>query len=123
MDSQQAPYPRFTLVPERGIIPDIGLPRNFRELVSRFYANGGKKRVERYVAGLQQMLKVSGNSLEIKLNWHDTDGLCNISVGTQGGLDLQDDHSPYFQEHNLGWYNGFFAAFVAMEYVLELTRR
>jgi hypothetical protein len=46
--------------------------------------------------------------------------LRNISVGVQGGFDLNDSPLPHFQEHNLGGGNGFYAMAVALEYMREL---
>lgn len=113
-------YPHFLITGE-GIFPNIHLPWNFRELVPEFYASGGKERIEQYKNNLQKRLQEAGTPLDINLNWHDTCGLKNISVGVHGGLDLE-GNLAIFQEHNLGWTNGFYAAFIAMEYVKELLK-
>lgn len=116
-------YPRVLVVPERGLFPVVNLPEDFRVRVRKFYADKGRERVEEYTNNLRSLLRGSGNSIDIRLNWHETDGLRNISVGVHGGFDLTDEDSwPHFQEHNLGWTNGFYAAAIALEYVRELIK-
>lgn len=115
-------YPTFMLSPERGIIPNINLPRNFREIVPKFYAQKRKQDVEDYTQEIRDILKTGRRELEIKLQWHPEDGLTNISVA-HGGLDLEvGSRMPHFQEHNLGWDNGFIAACVATKYLSELLK-
>ncbi len=115
-------YPTQMIIEGRGIIPNVRLPRNFRELVSRFYEQGRKKIVEDYVNELGEMLK--GTELEVKLSltWDDELGLKNINTGSSAGLDLNGRGWPDFQEHNIGTYNGFAAGAVAMKYVSELLK-
>ena len=116
-------YPTFTLVEGRGIIPNINLPRNFKDLVQKFYAEKRKSIVEEYARDAEEMLRIRGEPLEIRLQWHPEEGLTNISVGTQGGLYLEGGMGmPNFQEHNLGWDNGFVAACVATKYISELLK-
>lgn len=123
MDGQEVlrVYPRFILGGD-GIFPAINLPANFRELVPKFYAGGGREHVEQYVDELAKILEKSQRLNNFRLNWTETEGLRNISIGVHGGLDLEDSSWPHFQTHNLGWHNGFYAAFVAIEYVRELLR-
>ena len=115
-------YPTFEIVEGRGIIPRINLPENYQDLVRRFYECGRRTKVDDYAKGLEELLRNSGSFLDIRLNWHEVEGLINISVGSQGGLDLNTSGTPQFQEHNLGWHNSFIAGSVAMKYILELLK-
>lgn len=116
-------YPTFLIVPTKGIIPNINLPENFRGLVPKFYAQKRKQDVEDYTQDLREMLKTGRRLSDIRLQWHLEDGLTNISVGTHGGLDLEVKAGmPCFQEHNLGWDNGFIAVCIATKYVSELLK-
>lgn len=117
-------YPTFLVSSEKGIIPNIPLPADYKERVPKFYKKGRKKIVEEYVDGLERMLARSKltEAPEIRLRWDQNLGLTNISIGVHGGLDLNDDYLPHFQEHNLGGEYGFFAAFIAMQYVSELLK-
>jgi len=119
-------YPVFDVVQGRGLIPHIVLPENFREYVPDFYLHGRERTVEEYVVDLRRSLRsgiVLGDArlpkgTDIRLQWDEERGLTNISVGTQGGLDLND--RDVFQEHNLSTGNGIIAGCVAMKYVSEL---
>jgi len=114
-------YPTFSIVERRGIIPNIPLPEDYEALVPRFYEEGRRETVEKYKTKLEKLLEERGTPLDIRLQWDERRGLTNISVGTQGGLDLNDLNGT-FQEHNLGWTNGFMAGFIAMKYVSELLK-
>lgn len=114
-------YPTFEVVTDRRVIPRIFLPENYLDLVPRFYEIGGKATVNAYAKDLEELLDLSGTLMDIRLNWDDKKGLANISVGTQGGLDLNES-SGHFQEHNLGWLNSFIAGSVAMKYISELLK-
>lgn len=124
MDPQELSmfYPSFIISPNRGIIPHIPLPRNYLELVPKFYQQGRKEDVERYLAKVEEMLKQRSLVMDIRLSWREKQGLTNISVGTHGGLDLSESRRPCFEEHNLGWTNGIIAGAIAMNYVSELLK-
>jgi hypothetical protein len=116
-------YPTVSIVEGRGLIPNISLPIEFERLVSSFYREGRRETVERYREGIEKLLKERGKPLDIRLQWDERKGLTNISVGAQGGLELNDlGGVPFFQEHNLGWRNGWMAGFIAMKYVSELLK-
>lgn len=116
-------YPEFILANERGILPHIKLPENFREIVPRFYEQGRKQIVERYVDGLGQFIHQLRLRDTPRLNWDSELGLRNISVGIHGGLDLNEGFGgPCFQEHNLGTCSGYIAGIIAMKYILELLK-
>jgi hypothetical protein len=115
-------YPTFLLVSDRGLIPNINLPRNYLAIIPLFYENNGKEIVETYVSELKKEIKGTRLDNQIKLDWDDKKGLYYINVGTDGGLDLKTQGWPGFAEHNLGPYNGFIAGIVAMKYVSELIK-
>ena len=113
-------YPTFTFIEQRGqYIPYIRVPRNFEELVPRFYEQNRKLTVEEYARQIEE--KFLEGKLEIRLNWDEEFGLRNISVGPSGGLDL-DERSCCFQEHNLGTKTGTAAGFIGLLYVSELLK-
>ncbi|GEM_PF-2502175 len=117
-------YPTFQIHDEKGIIPRIYLPQNFRELVRKFYEKGRKERFESYVRELETKLKPMPGfrGLEIKLQWDDEKGLTNVSLGTNPGFDLNEDGWPHFQEHNLEGLSSFAAGAIATKYVSELLK-
>jgi hypothetical protein len=119
-------YPAFIIAEGRGVIPDVRLPHDFEKRVPKFYEQGRKKDVESYVQEIRSTLgrkNLTGEFPEIRLQWDDKQGLTNISVGVQGGLDLIISGGlPRFQEHNLGGEAGYAAGFVAMQYVSELLK-
>ena len=110
-------YPCWDDCGERGFIPNITLPENFEELVPDFHKNERRKTVEDYAKKVSE-----ATGYEIRLNWSERRGLENISVGTQGGLDLQESGWTSFQEHNLSTGNGFAAGMVALFYIRELLK-
>ncbi|HLC54496.1 MAG TPA: hypothetical protein VJK07_02585 [Candidatus Nanoarchaeia archaeon] len=112
-------YPVFRWIEHRGVfIPDVPLPRNYKDLVPAFYAAGGREKVEEYAKTLESSLASGFNAHAIRLKWDDVRGLSNIGVGMQGGLDL--NKRGDFQEHNLGTITGFLSGAVAMRYVALL---
>lgn len=117
-------YPTFNIIEGKGLIPQINLPDNFRERVKKFYVQGRKEDIEAYTKDLEKIIKSTKFEVDMGLLWHEQDGLTNISVGVHGGLDLNYDNprKPHFQEHNLGWTNGFLAAAIATKYVSELLK-
>jgi len=113
-------YPTFEFNEQRGqYFPNIHLPKNFKELVSKFYEQKRKQKIEEYSKTIQQ--EYLKNSLEIRLQWDDELGLTNISVGPSGGLDLE-ERSCCFQEHNLGTKTSIATGFIAMKYISELLK-
>jgi hypothetical protein len=114
-------YPTFVIARE-GIIPDISLPLNFRDLVPRFYERKGKEKVERYKTDLVSLLSDSGRAVQIDLNWDSKLGLTNVSTDTHGGLDLSEDSPPRFLPHNLGLGNSLYAAAITTKYISLLLR-
>ena len=116
-------YPTFTIVRDKGLIPNIHLPEDYKERVRKFYDQGRKEEVEQYKSELEKLLRDGENSMGIRLRWDEQKGLTNIGVGIHGGLDLLDLYGEAsFQEHNLGWTNGFIAAAIATKYVSELLK-
>ncbi len=123
MNSQELSifYPRFIASKQRGIIPHIPLPRNYLELVPKFREQRRKEEIDRYQSEIEEILSQRNIVLPISLTWNEKHGLTNISVGSNGGLDLSESRTrPCFEEHNLGWTNGFIAASIATKYVSEL---
>jgi len=118
-------YPTFVIVEERGIIPSVNLPQNYKNLVKRFNEQERRIEIEEYVKSLEDMLaksNITQTSPQIFLKWDNDLGLTNISIGIHGGFDLNDDEVPHFQEHNLGGENGLVAACIATKYVSELLQ-
>ena len=97
-------FPTFSVIASRGMMPCIRLPRDYRNLVPLFYAQGRKEDVIGYCDSLAQLLRESSFApwVPVHLQWDDTRGLTSIGVGTSAGLDLAEQGWPCFQEHNLG---------------------
>ena len=115
-------YPTYPLVEQRGcIIPNIHLPRNFKELVKRFYEQKRKQTVEKYSEGLEKLLKGTPFETQITLQWDDKVGLRNINTAG-AGLDLDESGIPSYQEHNLGIKNSFVFGAIAQMYISELLK-
>lgn len=110
-------YPKFALSPEGRITPYVPVPTNFEKLVPIFYEQKRDKNIEHLATELGRI-----RERDIRLNWDERQGLINISVGTQGGLDLSDIETglPIFQEHNLDGEQSLIAATIAQQYVFEL---
>jgi hypothetical protein len=115
-------YPRLLIAGNQGIVHDINLPADFKELVPKFYQQNRKKDVEKYASDLMKLLDDSGKPTDIRLNWDDNLGLTNIGIGTQGGLDLEESLTPKFREHNLRFLNSFYGLAVATKYIYELLQ-
>ncbi len=117
-------FPHFQSCRE-GILPDIKLPHNYRELVPKFYSQGRKEDVERFREDLTEFMKqtsLSGEALEIRLLWNERLGLTNIGIGIHGGLDILDEDDGRYIPHNLGGKNGLYAGMIAIDYVRELMQ-
>ena len=114
-------YPTFEIIENKGILPHIHLPRNFKELVPKFYQEKIKEILEDYAGNLENFLKETPFNSSIKLQWNKKNGLTNINVGS-AGLDLSQIGIPKFVEHNLGTYNAIPAGIIAMKYVSELLK-
>ncbi|OIO80225.1 hypothetical protein AUJ84_04240 [Candidatus Pacearchaeota archaeon CG1_02_32_132] len=111
-------YPFFQDCGERGIIPNITLPRDYEILVPQFYARGGKKEIDDLVSNLNRFNSQRIRSLpEIRLGWNEKKGLAHISM-CHGGLDI--NQRDQFQEHNLGIENGLYVGAVAITYIKKL---
>lgn len=115
-------YPTFEIVEGIGLIPNIYLPDNFKELVPKFYEQGRKEEIEKYKSGLEKILKSPTSETEIILNWDNTLGLKNIKVGIHGGLDLNDSILTHFEAHNLSTKTSMVAGSIAMKYISELLK-
>ncbi|MAG02030.1 hypothetical protein CMI42_01725 [Candidatus Pacearchaeota archaeon] len=117
-------YPTFEIVEGRGLIPNVRLPRNYKELVPRFYDQDRRKEIEEYARMLEEtsMGGILVKSPEIRLQWEDKRGLTNISIGVSGGFDLNESGWPSFQEHNLGTNTSLMGGSIAMKYVSELMK-
>lgn len=118
-------YPTIPFFEERGFIPRILLPRDYKEIVPQFYKQNRKKTVESYAREIEKEL-LEGK-LDIRLNWDEEVGLRNIGIGASGGLDLDEESAwPMFREHNLGGKTtkstGLATGLIAMCYVSELLK-
>lgn len=116
-------YPHFTIRQDNGEInPEIWLPKDWGRLVPLFNEQGRVKDIEEYAQDLSNILKRSGKLSDIRLSWNE--GLLrHIAIGVHGGLDLEVKRdSARYLPHNLGWENGFYTAFVAMEYCRQLIQ-
>lgn len=122
-------YPTFIPIESCGqVLPVIRLPKNFIELVPRFYQEGRKQEIEEYVPALIKLLKLTpmGKNLNFKnslrMNWNENRGLTSISFG-YSGLDLDEQHEyPRFIGHNLGTLESFVSGVIAMQYISELIK-
>jgi hypothetical protein len=118
-------YPTFQIIEDRGIIPRVYLPRDYKERVKRFYEQKRQEEIAQYVNELEKMLaqeSIVKVNPDIKLQWDDTNGLINISIGYPGGFDLIDNGCAHFQEHNLSTKSALTAACIATKYVSELLK-
>lgn len=107
-------YPRFGINPQGEIFPHVPIPKDYIELLPRFYEKHGKERVEELTAKLRENTR-----LNIELRWHETHGLTNISTSTPGGFDL-DIREYEFVPHNLHGIQSLAAGAIAMEYARQL---
>jgi len=114
-------YPVFNLVECRRVIPQIKLPRDYKDRVLVFYEQGRKAKVLGYTSKLQEMFKGGPLEMKARLQWDAKRGLIHISTGG-GGLDLSESGWPNFQEHNMGNTNSFVAGAIAMKYISELFK-
>src|SRR3989338_9046755 len=122
-------YPIFDPIKHRRVIlPNIRLPQDFRELVPRFYEQGRKERLVKYVSNVKSVLErdPTGKLIEhpeIILTWHEKFGLEKIEIGP-ASLYLADalGSSPNFHEYNLGTHDGYVTGIIAMAYVSELLK-
>jgi hypothetical protein len=115
-------YPTFEIVPDRGVLPRVYLPKNFKNLVPKFYKEGRMRNIAHYSKELEKIFLENTFNNSINLCWDKKRGLTSITIGSGAGLDLEDKGLPKFQEHNLGNYNGYLAGLVAMKYVSELLK-
>ena len=111
-------YPRFGITEEGRIFPTVAVPRDFRELVPRFYDYFGNHRVLDFV---DEFYKKHNGEMDIRLKWHGKLGLTNIDLGTHFGFDLNEKMCE-FQEHNLDGKFSLMAAAIAQKYVWELLK-
>jgi hypothetical protein len=109
-------YPKFEVSSKGRIIPELYLPRGYKELLRNFYSLDRNLDVEKFARDLESSLKCP----EIRLIWDGERGLTNISLGGGSGLDLGESGLPKFIEHNLGGVNSFITASVAMKYISKL---
>lgn len=117
-------YPTFELNSDRGILPKVYLPPDYKGFVSKFYEQNRKKDIEDYVKEIvrlsEKIFKIS--ELEIRLNWDDKKGLTNISLGIHPGFDLSEQGLAKFQEHNLGMQYSIIAGIITQKYISELLK-
>ncbi len=118
-------YPTFKFGNGR-IIPDIRLPRNFKEIIPKFYEQERKETVESYIKELDEHLNYCGIDINLhpkeNLKWDNEKGLVSIAIGPSAGLDLNERGWPSFKEHNMGRDASFVAGAIAMKYVSELLK-
>ena len=115
-------YPTFEFVESRGHwFPSINLPQNYEELIPNFYKEGRKDTLMEYAKLVEKTL--GEGKLEIRLHWDDKEGLRNINIGYQGGLDLIENLGfPHFCEHNLATETSIASGMIAMKYISELLK-
>lgn len=118
-------YPHFDVSAVHGLLPSVGLPHDYLLLVPKFFKSDGIENISRYTCEVQNAFKeASILDVQVELNWDDSRGLKNISIGTHGGYDLDDrERWPSFVTHNLSVRNGFLAFCIATQYVLELLKQ
>ena len=86
MDTEDFSPPSYTI--------PLEIQKSYKERVRRFYHDGGKRRLEEYVKGVENNF-----NLKIKsLGWDEDLGLTNITLSPSIGLDL--DNIRYIF-HNL----------------------
>jgi len=111
-------YPRVGVSGDDRLFAHVPVPTNYQELYQEFTAQGRESELERYVGEIK---RITGR--DIRLTWHETFGLKNISVGSSTGFDLDPDgRPPAFAEHNHGGVNTLVALAVAQEYVRQLLQ-
>jgi hypothetical protein len=107
-------YPRFGINAQGEIFPHVPIPRDYKELLPKFYERLGKEKVDELTRGLRNR-----TGLDIRLKWHEEHGLTNISTSAPGGFDL-DIRDCEFAPHNLDRIQTLAAGAIAMEYVRQL---
>jgi len=115
-------YPYFEIGKD-GIMPHVTLPPDYLSLVPGFYRGKGREGIESYKDGIVEEFR-RANVLEVRidLNWDTNKGLRNISLGTHGGYDLDEQGWHSFCPHNLSTRNGLPAFCIATRYVSELLK-
>lgn len=115
-------YPTFEFIEDRGHwFPNIALPIDYKTLVPNFYKEGRKEVITEYAKLVEKTL--GEEKLEIRLHWDDKEGLRNINIGYQGGLDLIENLGfPHFAEHNLATETSIASGIIAMKYISELLK-
>ena len=121
-----------------GIFPQIPLPEDYRNLVSKFEEQNRMKDIEDFARGMNEFMKdiedfargideftsgqIPATFPLIRLRW-ESGLLRNIGFGAHGGLDLEEQgRRAVYVAHNLGGLNGIYLALVAINYVSELTK-
>lgn len=112
---------------EIGILANVALPQNYKELVTKFYEQKRNEDMERYSEELMKNMKTAFprqvGELEVMLLWDDELGLKNIKLGPSGGLDLEPEGVfPRFIGHNLGTSTSIVGFAIATKYVSELLK-
>lgn len=116
------PYPFFIYAEHRGaVFTWIELPENYQEVILNFYQKGGREEIEEFARSLDRSLEDIFGKPDIRLNWDDQRGLVNISIGVNGGMDL-DSECRRFVEHNLGSRTSLITGAIAINYVSELLK-
>ncbi len=115
-------YPTMIIVEDRGFIPRVYLPRNFKKLVPLFYQEKRNLMVEEYASQLKNIFRKMEHHFPIELCWDNQLGLIRVRVGMASCLELEDGGWPRYTEHNIGTYNGIAADMAARFYISELIK-
>ena len=112
-------WPSLTYVENRGFIPNIDPPKNWRTGIEDFYKNHGKEKIEKDAQRFSESLETITGKPEISLRWDKKDGLDGIGIGMQQGLYLENGK---WQEHNLGTRSSLIATGILLNYYDELSK-
>ncbi|MFA5070983.1 MAG: hypothetical protein WC511_01265 [Candidatus Pacearchaeota archaeon] len=111
-------YPSFQWVEPRGaFFLNAQLPRNYEKIIPKFYESNGKEKLEDIANKISNSMETVFGKDEIKLQWDETKGLTQISIGLSGGAYLE---RYSFIEHNLGTKTTFMTGAIIINYINEL---
>lgn len=111
--------PNFIPHQERGIIPFMPLPKDFREAIPKFYQEDKRKKIDEFVKVIERSFPDKG--LDLKLQWDETLGLTDISLSSQASAHLDEDTGEFI-EHNLGQIYSLIAMAIFLKYRAELIK-
>ncbi len=111
--------PSLRWVKEKGFIPNINPPKNWRTGIKKFYLNGGKEKIEQDAKNFSDSLETIMGKPEIELRWDNKEGLNGISLGTQPAIYFEENT---WIEHNLGTKYSLIATGIILNYYKELSK-